>query len=85
MFGVNRAPIFLMHLHCLQMKRSEIPCFAHHLGVLSGASKIISEPYGTFGANLAPILPRHLHCLQPERSDIPYDHVTKEFYQVHPK
>ena len=43
-FGANRAPILHLHKHCIQMDRNEIPHDPHHLGVLSGASKTISEP-----------------------------------------
>ena len=32
------------HLHCLQTERSEIPHDPRHLGVPSGASKMIYEP-----------------------------------------
>jgi hypothetical protein len=49
-----------MHLSCTdtntisKQKEAEIPHVPHYLGVPSGASKTISEPYGTFGANRAP-------------------------------
>ena len=45
----------------------------HHLGVPSGASKMIFWAYGTFGANHAPILHRHWHYLQTDRNEIPHD------------
>ena len=37
----NHAPI--LHLNCLQTDWSKIPCDTHDLGVLSGASKLISK------------------------------------------
>jgi hypothetical protein len=43
-FSSNCAPILHRHKHCLQTKRSEIPHDPCHLGVLSGASKMIFEP-----------------------------------------
>jgi hypothetical protein len=43
-FGANRAPILHWHCKCLQTDRNEIPHDPHHLGVPSGASKMISEP-----------------------------------------
>jgi hypothetical protein len=42
--SANHAPILHRHIHCLQMERREIPHDPCHLGVPSGASKIISEP-----------------------------------------
>ena len=43
-FGANRAPILHQRDHCLQIDRNEIPHDPRHLGVPSGATKIISEP-----------------------------------------
>jgi hypothetical protein len=43
MFGANRAPILHRHQHYLQMDQNEIPLEPRHLGVPSGASKMISE------------------------------------------
>ena len=43
-FGANHAPILHRHKHYLQMERREIPHDPRHLGVPSGASKMISEP-----------------------------------------
>ena len=42
MFGANRAAI--LHRHWLPTDRNEIPLDPRHLGVPSGASKMISEP-----------------------------------------
>ena len=42
MFGANRAPI--LHRHWLPTDRKEIQHDPRHLGVPSGASKMISEP-----------------------------------------
>jgi hypothetical protein len=43
MFGPNRAPILNRHQHYLQIDQNEIPHDPRHLGVPSGASKMISE------------------------------------------
>jgi hypothetical protein len=51
------------------MEKSDIPPDPCHLGVPSGASKIIAKPM----LRLTRILHRHEHCLQMERSDIPHD------------
>jgi hypothetical protein len=44
LFGANPAPILHRHWHYLQTDQNEIPQDPHHLRVLSGASKRISEP-----------------------------------------
>jgi hypothetical protein len=44
MFGINCAPILRQDYHCLEMDQNELSLVSHHLGVLPGASKIISEP-----------------------------------------
>jgi hypothetical protein len=43
-FSTNRAPILNRHQHYLQMDQNDIPQDPCHLLVLSGASKMISEP-----------------------------------------
>jgi hypothetical protein len=43
-FGANRTPIMHRHYHCLQADQNKIPHDPHHLGVPSGASKMIFEP-----------------------------------------
>jgi hypothetical protein len=43
MFGANRAPILHRQQHYLQMDQNDIPQDQSHLGVPSGASKMISE------------------------------------------
>jgi hypothetical protein len=43
-FGVNHAPILHWHYHRLQTKWNEVWHDPRHLGVPSGASKMISEP-----------------------------------------
>jgi hypothetical protein len=43
MFGTDRAPILHRHQHYLQMEQNEISLDQRHLGVPSGASKMISE------------------------------------------
>jgi hypothetical protein len=44
MFGANRSPILNQDYHYLQTKRNELPFEPRHIGVPSGASKMISEP-----------------------------------------
>jgi hypothetical protein len=56
MFGVDRAPILHRHKYFLQMDQSEIPHNPRHLGVPSGASKMISKPM----VHVAEIM--HLSC-----------------------
>ena len=51
------------------MDRSELALDPHHLGVPSGASKMIFLAYGMFGANRAAI--KHYH--QIDRNEIPHD------------
>jgi hypothetical protein len=43
MFSTNCAPILNQHQHYLQMDQNDIPHDPRHLGVPSGASKMISE------------------------------------------
>jgi hypothetical protein len=43
-FGENHAPILHQDYHCLQTNRNQLPLEHRHLGVPSGASKMISEP-----------------------------------------
>jgi hypothetical protein len=43
-FSANHAPILHRHYHCLQTDRNEVRHDRSHLGVPSGASKMISEP-----------------------------------------
>ena len=75
-FGANFAPILHRHKHCLQLERREIPQDPRHLGVPSGASKMVSEPMVCLtqtvhlscvkitlypkGRNELPLEPRHL-------------------------
>jgi hypothetical protein len=56
MFGTNSAPILRQDYHYLQMDSNKHPLEPRHLGVPSGASKMISEPM----VRLAQI--RHLSC-----------------------
>jgi hypothetical protein len=44
MFDTNHAPILHRHLHCLLPDQTKIPHDLCHLGIPSGASKMISEP-----------------------------------------
>jgi hypothetical protein len=43
-FSANYAPFLRQNYYYLQMDRSELPLDARHLGVQSGASKMIFEP-----------------------------------------
>ena len=43
MFSANRSPILHQDYHYLQIDRIELALEARHLGVLSGASKMIYE------------------------------------------
>jgi hypothetical protein len=43
MFSTNHAPIFHRHQHYLQMDQNKIPHDPRHLGLPSGASKMISK------------------------------------------
>jgi hypothetical protein len=43
-FGVNRAPFLHQNYNFLQTDQNELPLDPHHLGVQSGAPKMISEP-----------------------------------------
>jgi hypothetical protein len=44
MFGANRAPILHQDLRYLQTDRNKVPLGPFHLGLPSGASKMISKP-----------------------------------------
>jgi len=44
MLGANHAPILRQHSLYFQMDRNELPLEPRHVGVPSGASKMISEP-----------------------------------------
>jgi hypothetical protein len=44
MFGANHAPIVRQDEHYLQTDQNEFPLELCHLGVPSGASKMISKP-----------------------------------------
>jgi len=80
-----------MHLSCVEVntisKRMEtsFPLHPCHLGVPSGASKLISEPM----VRLAQIL--HLSCIESNtfsklnETSLHLTHVTYEFQQVRPK
>ena len=84
-FGANFAPILHRHKHYLQMERREIPQDPRHLGVPSGASKMISEPIVRLAQTV------HLSCtdtnMSPSGKQVRFHmtHVTKEFHRVCPK
>jgi hypothetical protein len=46
------------------MDQNKIPHDPHHLGLPSGASKMIFGAYGTFSANRAAILRQDYHYLK---------------------
>ena len=85
MFGANYAPILNRHQHYPQMDHNEIPHDPHHLGVPSGASKIISKPMVRSTQTM------HLSCTNTnsvsKRTKIRFHktHVTYEFHWVRPK
>jgi hypothetical protein len=66
-FYANCAPILHRHWHYLQTGRNEIPDNPRHLGVLSGASKTISEPHVRLAQTV------HLSCIQTDQNGIRYD------------
>jgi hypothetical protein len=55
-FGANSTRILHQDQHHLQTRWNELPLEPCHLGVPSGASKMISEPMVRFSTNHAPIL-----------------------------
>jgi hypothetical protein len=85
MFNTNRAPILHRHKHYLQLDQNKIPHDPRHLGVPSGASKMISEA----GERLAQTV--HLSCVKIcsiskwTESSIHLSLVTQEYHQVRPK
>jgi hypothetical protein len=58
MFGANSAPVLREDYHYLQMDRNELLLERHHLGVVSGASKMISKPM------LCSAQTMHLSCVK---------------------
>jgi hypothetical protein len=74
MFSTNRTPILNRHQYYLQMDQNEIPHDPRHLGVLSGASKMILWGYGTFGTYRAPILCQDYHYLRTDWIELPLEH-----------
>jgi hypothetical protein len=44
MFHANRAPILHQDQHYLQIDQTDLPLEPLHLGLSSGASKMVSEP-----------------------------------------
>jgi hypothetical protein len=85
MFSTNRAPILHRHKHYLQLDQNEIPHDPWHLGVPSGASKMISEPVVRSAQTV------HLSCIKicsiskRTESSIHLSLVTKEHHQLRPK
>jgi hypothetical protein len=85
MFGANRAPIMHWHWHHLQTDQNELPLEPCHLGVPSGASKMISEPMVCSTQTV------HLSCTDSNtvskqtKTSFYLSLVTKEFHRVWPK
>jgi hypothetical protein len=85
MFSTNHAPILQQHQQYLQMDQNEIPHDPRHLGVPSGASKMISEAVVCLAQTV------HLSCVKIsttfERSEsiLHLNLITKEYHQVRPK
>jgi hypothetical protein len=85
MFGPNDAPILNRQQHYLQTDKNVIPHDPRHLGVPSGASKIISE------AVVRSALTMHVSCLNIstifERTELSFhlSLVTYEYHRVRPK
>ena len=57
-FGANRALMLRQDEHYLQTDRNEHPLVPRHLGVASGASKMISEPMVRLAQTV------HLSCVK---------------------
>ena len=84
-YDANRAPILRQDWHYLQMDQNELPLDPRHLGVLSGASKMISEPMVRLLQTV------HLSCVyistisKRTQSSFRFSLVTKEYHRVCPK
>jgi hypothetical protein len=85
MFGANHAPILRQDYHYLQMDQNKHPLEPRHLGVPSGASKMISKPV----VRLVQIV--HLSCTDTNvvskriETRFHMTHITYEFHRVCPK
>jgi hypothetical protein len=85
MFSTNRIPILHRQQHYLQMDQNEIPHDPRHLGVPSGASKIISEAVVRSAQTM------HLYCVkistifEQSESSFHLSLVTLECHRVCPK
>ena len=81
--SANHAPIMHRHQHCLQMERSYIPHDPRHLGVPSGASKMIVEPM------LRSTQTVFLSCVKistiSKRRELSLEHRYLGYHQVRPK
>jgi hypothetical protein len=55
------------------MDSNELPLEPRHLGIPSGASKMIFQANGMFSANCAPILRHDLKYLHTERNELPLE------------
>jgi hypothetical protein len=84
-FGTNHEPILCQDEHYLQMNWIKDPLVLHHLGVQSGASKMISEPTVCLAQTV------HLSCIESNtistwtKTRFQMTHVTLEFHRVRPK
>jgi hypothetical protein len=83
MFEANRAPILHQELHYLQTNRRELPLEPRHLGVPSGAPKMIYMPM------VCSVETMHLSCTNTntvsKRTKTHTAHVTYRFHWVRPK
>jgi hypothetical protein len=83
-FGANRAPILNQDKHCIQTDRNEVPFEPRHLGVPSGASKMISEAMVHLPQTV------HLSCTETNtvskqtETSFHLSVVTQEYHPVHP-
>jgi hypothetical protein len=84
-YATNHAPITHRNKHYLQKDRKEILHDAHHLGVPSGVSKMISE------AMIRLVQTVDLSCTETNtiykwtETRFYMTHVTSEFHRVRPK
>jgi hypothetical protein len=71
-FSANCAPIFRQDLYLLRMYRNELTLDPCHVGVPSGASKLISNLWYV-QSKPCPYPALTITCLQTDRNEIPHD------------
>jgi hypothetical protein len=85
MFSTNHAPILHRHQQYLQIEQKEIPHDPRHLGVPSGASKMISEVVVRSSQTV------HLSCIKIStifewsQLSFRFSLVNKEYHRMRPK